>query len=137
MTDTIQTKLNTLIEHCKVFDKSGGANVLAGIYQRNKLIAFGLNQNKSHPFQAKFAKNRHAIFLHAETDAIKNVLKFVEVNRMHTCSLYIVRIKWTDTYKTSLVQGLAKPCEGCQRAIATFGISEVYYTLDNEGYDCL
>ena len=55
------------------------ARLAACVVYKRDIVSFGINQLKSHPFQAKFSKNEDSIFLHAETDAIKNALSFGDV----------------------------------------------------------
>jgi len=47
-----------------------------------------------------------------------------------------MRVKFEDTNAKKFVRGMSKPCEGCARAIAQFGIKKVYYTTE-EGFDYL
>jgi hypothetical protein len=96
----------------------------------------GFNKKKSHPFQRKFSKHEEAIYLHAEIDAIKNALKNVDAETISKSTLYIMRVKYEDMNAKRFVRGLSKPCEGCSRAIAQFGIKKVYYTTE-EGFDYL
>lgn len=110
------------------------AKLAAMIVYKNTIISFGFNQRKSHPFQAKFGKNGDAIFLHAETDCIKNALRILDIDDLRKASLYVCRVKWDSAERNDIVYGLAKPCSGCARAIANFGIRNVYYSLDDEGY---
>jgi len=91
---------------------------------RNRVVAVGQNSTKSHPLAAKYSKNEKAICLHAEIDAIKNALKVVDVEDLNKMTLYVARVK-----RTGLI-GNAKPCNGCQRAIETFGIGSVVWTED-------
>ena len=73
-----------------------------------------------------------AIYLHAETDAIKNALKRIPESELEKASLYVCRVKYDSNGRgKKITWGLAKPCIGCQRAIATFGIRDVIYS--NEG----
>lgn len=104
---------------------------------KNEIVAFGVNQLKSHPFQAKFSRNEDSIYLHAETDCIKNSLKHVNVEMLHKATMYICRVKRRDNVKHKYVWGLSKPCEGCARAIATFGIKKVVYSCDDGNYKYL
>lgn len=81
---------------------------------------YGYNQLKSHPLQAKFGRNDRAIYLHAEIDAI------VKATRLgywlEDATMYIARVLKDGT------PALAKPCEGCQRALMHFGIKDVIWT---------
>ena len=113
------------------------ARVAAALVYKNDIIAVGVNKNKTHPFQKKFSPNPEAIFLHAETDAIYNALRKYDTEVLLKSKLYISRMKWTDGHKREFTQGLAKPCIGCQRAIATFDIKHVCFTKETEGYDYL
>jgi deoxycytidylate deaminase len=115
----------------------GNNRMSACIVYQNEVVAFGVNERKSHPFQAKFLKNEHAIFLHAEVSAIKNALKHITVEELEKTTLYICRVKFTDMKKKGLMFGLSKPCCGCERCIHTFGIQNVIYTLDSGGYSVL
>lgn len=113
------------------------ARIAAALVYKNDIIAVGINKKKTHPFQKKFGKNDNAIYLHAEIDAIKNAMYNVNTKLLEGAILYVCRVKFSDHTKKSVLLGMAKPCCGCSRAIATFGIKKVYYTLDNEGYDVL
>lgn len=112
--------------------------IAACIVYKNEIVSVGINQLKSHPFQAKFSRHADAIFLHAETDAIKNALKHISVSDLSKATLYICRVKYDeqDTKKIQM-RGMCKPCEGCQRAIATFNIKKVVYTCDDGSHKYL
>ena len=118
-------------------DPVGSARIATAITFRNTIIAVGTNKKKTHPFQAQYGKNKESIYLHGEIDVIKNALKFISQDELSRASLYICRIKYYDETKKSLEFGLAKPCAGCERAIATFGIKKVFYSLEKEGYQVL
>lgn len=135
--DIIHERLKSLLEFAENGDPVFRTQMAAAIYIRNKLIAIESNSYKTHPFQARFGTCREAVYLHAETNVIKSALKKVTVCELKKASLYVARLKWNNNSRRKKIQGLARPCEGCQRAIATFGIEEVFYTLDNEGYDML
>jgi deoxycytidylate deaminase len=113
------------------------ARVAAALVYKNEIISIGVNKNKTHPFQKKFSSNPEAIFLHAETDAIYNALRKFNTEVLSKSRLYISRMKWTDGFKLNFVQGIARPCIGCQRAIATFGIKHVCYSKEPGGYEYL
>ena len=92
---------------------------------------------KSHPFQAKYAKNEMAIFLHAEVHAIKNALREVKVDELSKCDIYITRVKRKQAGDSQFIWGLSKPCPGCARAIAEFGIRRTIYTCDDGTYEVM
>lgn len=108
------------------------ARIAAAVVYRNEIVSFGVNQMKTHPFQNRFSKNSQSIFLHAETDAIKNALKYIDREELSKCSLYICRAKNNDNKK--FVFGLSKPCVGCMRAIATFDIKKCIFSCDDGNY---
>jgi deoxycytidylate deaminase len=108
-----------------------GARIAAAVVRKGKVVSFGYNHKKSHPFQAKFCKNNHAIFFHAEVHAIKNALNSVNVDDLSKCDLYIVRAKRNKENKEWLT-GLSKPCSGCQKCIDLFELNSVYYSKEGE-----
>lgn len=109
--------------HPKVF-------IASALVHRNKIISFGLNSMKSHSFQKRYSKNEHAIFLHAEVAAI-HAAKKLKFDRFENSILYVARMKYNDTTKSSIISGLAAPCDGCIRCIQDHGIKTVIYTLDD------
>jgi deoxycytidylate deaminase len=70
------------------------------------------------------------IYLHAEIDAIRKALR--RHDSLEGMQLYVSRWKWKDKDKTCLVEGMCKPCNGCQSAIEDFGIQVIHYTKDIE-----
>ena len=129
--------LNTLTKVAEANDDSN-IRFAAAIVYRNKIVSIGLNHNKSHPFQAKYARNPEAIFLHAEIHAIKNALREVDVDELSKCDIYITRVKRKKAGDKQFVWGLSKPCPGCQRAIVEFGIRRTIYSTDeHEKYEVM
>ena len=104
------------------------AKMSAGLVKSNRLISIGTNRMKSDPLQAKYGKNREAIYLHAEIHAIKNALKEYSLDEIEGSDLYVVRVKRKDEHSIGFIHGMAKPCEGCVRAINEFGIRNVAFT---------
>lgn len=103
---------------------------------KNSVISFGYNERRSHPFQLKYGKNIESIYLHAETSAIYNSLRFLEIEDLKKATLYIYRIKKSD--KKEWITGNAYPCAGCKKCIATFSIKKIIYTTDeNDIYNIL
>lgn len=111
--------------------------VAACIVYRNDVISYGFCSKKTHPFQKKFSKNELAISIHAENAAIVNALKKIEAKDFKKTTLYVARVKKEKPHSNKFVFGLAKPCPGCMKAITAFGIKQVYFTCDNDGYDHL
>lgn len=113
------------------------ARLAACLVYKNEVISVGYNQKKSHPFQKQFSKNEDAIYLHAETSAIVNALKTHDLDTLRKSSMYILRLKRLGRSPT-LIEGLAKPCIGCQKALAQFDIRNVYYSTEvPNNYQCL
>lgn len=140
-------QLKTADKHSKYIDvlsklasnlePTGNAKIAACVVYQNTIVAFGNNKNKTHPFQAKYGRNSESICLHAETDVIKNSLKLISQEQLSRSALYICRVKFLDENKKKLIFGLARPCEGCFKAINAFNIKKVFYSLNNEGYSFL
>lgn len=130
-------KVNEGILHtlAKVAEANDDSNIrfAAAVVYRNKIVSVGYNRRKSHPFQAKFAKNSEAIFLHAEVHAIKNALREIPVEDLSKCELYVTRVKRPKSHAEGFIWGLSKPCAGCERAIAEFGLKRTIYTCDETG----
>jgi deoxycytidylate deaminase len=108
-----------------------GARIAASVVRKGKVISYGYNHKKSHPFQAKFCKNTHAVFFHAEVHAIKNALQIIDVDDLSKCELYIVRAK-RDKNNKKWITGLSKPCSGCQKCIDLFELKNIYYSKEKE-----
>ena len=107
------------------------AKLSACVVIKNRIISTGRNQYKSHPLARQYGKNKEAIFLHAEVNAIANSLNHVDKDDLRKATLYVYRIKHPDNDKREWVNGMAKPCKGCMRAIAEFDFKRVVYTTDN------
>lgn len=109
----------------------------AAVVCRNKIISIGINSMKSHPMAAKYGKNEHAVYLHAEVAAIKNALREIDVDDFSKCDIYITRVKKEKPFTKKYVWGLAKPCAGCERAIAEFGLKRTIYSCDNGKHEVI
>ena len=111
---------------------AGGAYLGAVLVVKNRIISFGTNQSKTHPFQATFAKNPEALFLHAETASINNALRQISIGELQSSktALYISRVKRSNGPGSPIIRALSKPCCGCLLAIAEHNINKVVYTLD-------
>lgn len=102
----------------------------AAIIYRNRIVALGTNHFKTHPFQIKYRRTPDAIYLHAEVAAIKRAIRHLSEKELRRSILISVRVKYDHHLRPRF--GMSKPCEGCQRAIAEFGIHRVYYTTEDE-----
>ena len=108
-----------------------GARIAASVVRKGKVVSYGYNHKKSHPFQARFCKNKDAVFFHAEVHAIKNALQIIDVDDLSKCELYIVRAK-RDKNNKRWITGLSKPCSGCQKCIDLFELKNIYYSEEKE-----
>ena len=121
-------------EATKVVAHAKLASIL--IYKRS-VVSFGFNQMKTHPLQFKFGKNKKSVFLHSEIDCIKNAIRYIDPEDFNKSSLYTLRIKRSGR-GGDLITGMSLPCEGCMKAILSFGIKNVYYTEENSRtFTCL
>jgi tRNA(Arg) A34 adenosine deaminase TadA len=112
------------------------ARLASAVVYKGDVVAIGINRRKTHPFQAKYGKNSDSIYLHSETQAILLALKQLSLKELAKSTLYICRMKYESSAKEKFIFGLSKPCVGCQRAIAEFGIQNVIYSSEI-GYEKL
>lgn len=113
------------------------AKIASALVKSGHILGLGFNRMKTDPLQAKFGKNKDAIYLHSEIACIKNALRENTLKDIEGSTLYICRVKYEEIIPRSktyrLTHGLARPCEGCMRAIAEFKIRNVIYTTDKFG----
>jgi deoxycytidylate deaminase len=125
----------TIVKNLKTLALSGGHPkvwVASALVHRNKIISYGTNQMKTHPYQHRYSKNDQCVYWHAETLAIYNADKKLNFDKFKKSVLYVVRVKYNGAGKNKFVSGLAKPCDGCMRCIKKYEIKSVIYTLDFE-----
>ena len=103
------------------------------IVYKKHIIGAGSNSDKTHPMQAqynkyrKFNKTRNGIkhSLHAEIAALNSISYPVGLQvDWEKIKVYIYRI----CPGKKRGHGLARPCEGCMRALKDLGIRHIYYT---------
>lgn len=109
---------------------NGRVKMAAGIIYKKQLLATGVNQLKTHPIMLGPGYRDGQVFMHAEVDAIRNALNFISPKQLQSCSLYIVRVKKPHIGASNWIHGLAKPCPGCTQTIASYGITDVHWTVD-------
>lgn len=103
--------------------KVGGQRVAAALVEGRTLLAVGVNEKRSHPLQARFASNEDAIYLHAEISTLANALRRLrEYHYLGKATMYVCRVGAHGEMR------LAKPCEGCQRALASFEVGRVIWS---------
>ena len=109
--------------------------IAAALVHKNNILSVGVNKTKTHPFQARHSHHPEKLFLHAETDCLSRAIRQMSPRDISRATLYISRIKLDDLGNYS--RGIAKPCLGCQKSIASLGISKVCYTTDEGNYEWL
>lgn len=124
------TIFGTLTKIAEVNEEFPRARMCAALVKNNRIMSIGINRRKTDPLQAKYGKNGDSIFLHAEISCIKNALREYDVIDLEGSTLYVCRVKRPSERSNKWVWGLARPCEGCSRAIAEFGIKNVVYTTN-------
>jgi deoxycytidylate deaminase len=123
-----QKYLDMLCEVAETVEPVARQRMAAAVVLKNHVISVGINKRKTHPVQQKYSKHKEAIWLHAEIDAIIGALRHISPEELSQCTMYVARVKRPDDNPNVFVEGLAKPCEGCQHALEQFGIKKVYYT---------
>ena len=110
--------------------KFAHARICAVLTYRGKVVAIATNNNpRSHPLAAKWGRNIHSIFPHAE---LKVILR-AEADgfcRWEKATLWVARAADPLNDK-HMVPALARPCEGCWRAIDAYRIGTVVWTIDS------
>jgi deoxycytidylate deaminase len=108
----------------------GHAKIAACIVYKGSIISIGRCSYKTHPLQARYGRSVHAIHIHAEVDALVKAQKRVLKRGipLEKCTMYVARVKRPFASASYFVTGLAKPCEGCMRAIQAAGITNIRYT---------
>lgn len=122
--------IDMLSKHAERLSPVDNSQHAAAVVIGKRMVGFGTNSYKSHPFANKYSAREGAVYLHAETSAIKDALRTVSVEELSRATLYVVRVK-----KNGEI-AMSKPCKGCERCIDDFGIKSVVYTTD-EGVSVL
>ena len=107
---------------------AGRFKMASAIVYRKNIITIGTNSYKTHPIMNEYGVTESSIYLHAEIDALNKALKFLKEDQLSKCDLYVLRVKRDDNY--AWIRGLAKPCDGCMKAIHKYKIKKVFYTKD-------
>lgn len=124
--------LDQLFLLAKSHPKFARARICAALVHKNQIISYGFNQQKTHPLQKKFSKNKDSVFLHAEVDCIINSIRNgIPLSVLEKSTLYVARARNVAAWDNTFIKGLAKPCAGCTRCIESFKIKKVIYTHDN------
>jgi len=131
----MNTKIQQMLTRLAI-DSGGYSDIrrvpmAAGITYGKHLIATGVNQMKTHPLMLGEGYRADQLYMHAEIDAIRNALRLITPDQLSKCEIHVVRVKRPHTGSKKWVHGLAKPCPGCARAIANFGLKNAYWTEDS------
>lgn len=113
---------NTTIQLTQLSERVGASSHACSIIYKNKIIGYGINKCKTHPLQAKYKKRIQCDYLHAEIDALVQVINKHGSDILKDCTMFVCR-----TFKNG-ESANSKPCIGCNRAIEAFNIKKVYYT---------
>lgn len=131
-----QKIISMLFKVAETVEPVSAARIAAAVVYKNNVISIGVNAAKTDPFQKQYQKNPHSLYIHAEISAIKKALKVLSLDELSRATLYVARAKHKSSKKTNkdMVYGLAKPCCGCQKAIAEFDLKKVVYTTNKHGH---
>lgn len=121
----------------------GNAKVAAALVYKGEIISIGVCSVKSHTLQKKYRRirpwsnpNNEGTYRHAEIDALikgQKRLAALKGSRgsnipLKKCTMYVARVKRANSFATDYVSGMAKPCEGCMKALTEAGIVNIVYT---------
>lgn len=99
----------------------------AAVVYKNKIVSIGTNRLKTDPFNLQFTDNPEKVYIHAETDAIKQAVQMIG-KEIENATLYVVRAAKLDTLNYELAE--SKPCQMCSSAIEHFNICRVVYSIN-------
>lgn len=114
--------LTKAIELAKENEVEGLPKMAAIIAKRKKVMSTGYNKRKTHPMMLKFTDNHLRVCVHAEVDAIINALKTHTEKELKGAEIFVARILKNGQ------RGIAKPCNICQKALDSYGITAIHYT---------
>ena len=117
--------------------KDARGRIAAAIVRKNNVISIGINQKKTDPFQAKYGRDEHSIFHHAEIRAIKQAKRLLGTDDLSFYDLYVCRAKWLDDRHQVLSWGSSKPCKGCHSCISNYGVRRVIYSVGHEQFEVM
>ena len=107
-------------------ERVANARIAAAVVYRGCIVSLETNQFKSHPFQALYSRNEESVYWHAETNAIHSALRKLSNKQLSQSALYVCRLDQSHN------RCLAKPCEGCMKAIHRYKIKRLFYTTSQE-----
>lgn len=101
----------------------GPSRHAAALYLDGRLLAVGVNSYKTHPIMPRFQPNPLRLHLHAEADAVRQVISKYGEGVLSLCSLRVLRL--TEAGR----RGNSCPCKGCWKMINHFNIKDVQWTM--------
>jgi tRNA(Arg) A34 adenosine deaminase TadA len=110
------------------------ARLAACVALRGKIVSWGQNSVRTHPFQREWGKNEHATSWHAETHAIHNSLRRISAGDLARTTLYVVRVKRPHETSREWMLGMSRPCPGCWRCIQEFDIGRICYSTEEQQF---
>jgi hypothetical protein len=128
--------MRELVRMCQDVPPVNTARLAAAVVIRGEVLAWGMNEMRSHPFQMKFGKNSDAIYWHAETRAIHNFIRRHDPDLLQKATIMVARIKRPFERSRDFVPGMARPCKGCFSCIRDFGIPRIAYTSESGAFVC-
>lgn len=126
--------LNHLAQIASEVEPVAAARLAAAIVYGNDIVSIGYNERRSHTFQARFSKNEDAIYMHAENAAIYRATKEIRRKDFGKTTLYVCRVKCLQEDQQVLIHGMACPCNGCMKAVNSFGIKTVVYSCEHNKF---
>ena len=109
--------------------------IAAAIVHKRDLLSIGFNSTKTHPLQARHADHPDRVHMHAEVNAICG--SFKSKQDLDGCTIYICRLKYADSDKSSVIWGNVKPCDSCFKLIKDYNFKQIIYTLDGVDRYCV
>lgn len=102
----------------------------AAVVKRGIVYGMGVNSNKTDAFQQQFTNNPEKVFSHAEIAALKRTKNQLRTDDLSDFTLIIIRGK-KDDGTNEWQFGDSKPCDMCQKAIESFGIRKIIYSIED------
>lgn len=95
----------------------------AAVVRSGKVLAYGVNRDKTHTANLDWGKNPDAIYLHAEIDAIVRAINRRGEEVVKGSTLVVCRLTRDGQLSNSC------PCDGCKKAIKDLDLTVIHSTL--------
>lgn len=112
------------------------AHLVAVIVKGGNVITWSRNIPKMNVYTMQNApKHAGCVSIHAEVSAIFRARRKTD---LRGCKMFVARVTKDNHLKPERGRiGLAKPCAACMRAIASYGIKRVIYTIEPNAFGTL